>query len=426
MTDTQAAVRPSQRGDRAGVHDDTHAPSSRRPDLDWLRVLAVLLLVPVHCANIFNHDPVIVAYVKDTSQLDFLIQLKDLFFSRWRLETLFLIAGGVSWYALAKRSSGQYVAERAKRLLLPFIFSAVVIFPLMVNAASLGQPGAPTLEQMYTRFFLEPPTDLTGMDGHFTPSHLWFILFLFLFSLLGVPLFQLLRRPMAQRAVAWTLNWPITIYLFVVPLTLIRQANLLGLDDKDPLYFFLIFAFGYTTISQPRFQAAVDRYLPLSVAIALAATVISILYFPRHPAPGTTDELAVLWLFRISQWAWVLAALGAGHRWLNRDGPVLRYASQAVYPFYILHLPMATLIAYFIVQTSLSPGLKYSIIVLAAIGLSLALYEGAVKRVNVLRVCFGLKATKPMAVTRSRARSRAGAQRRIPAADRAPDPSKRS
>lgn len=324
------------------------------------------------------------------AELDLLIQLKDLFFSRWRLETLFLIAGGVSWYALAKRSSGQYVLERGKRLLVPFIFSLVVIFPVMVNARWLGRPGAPTLEEMYTRFFLDDPTDLTGMDGHFTPSHLWFVFYLLLFSLVGVPLFRLLRRPSAQRAVDWVLQRPLSIYLFVVPLTLIRQADLFGLDDKDPLYFFLIFAFGYATINQPRFQAAVDRYLPLSVAIAVGVTVTSVLFFPRHPAPGTTDELAVLWLFRISQWTWVLAALGAGHRWLNRDGPVLRYANQAVYPFYILHLPLATLIAYFIVRTSIPPGIKYTIIVLAAVALSLALYEGVVKRVNVLRVCFGL------------------------------------
>jgi peptidoglycan/LPS O-acetylase OafA/YrhL len=401
MTSSHVAVRGSTDGDRVGARQ---ARTTRRPDLDWLRVLAVLLLVPVHGANIFNQDPVIVAYVKDTTQLDLLIQAKDLFFSRWRLETLFLIAGGVSWYALAKRSGGQYVVERGKRLLLPFLFSLVVIFPVMVNAAGLGRPGAPTVEAMYQRFFLDEPTDLTGMDGHFTPSHLWFVLFLFLFSLLGVPLLLLLRRGSAQRAVDWALRWPITIYLFVVPLTLVRQADLLGLDDKDPLYFFLIFTFGYVTISQPRFQAAVDRYLPVSVALALTVTVVSVLYFPRHPAPGTTDELAVLWLFRTSQWAWVLAALGAGHRWLYRDGPVLRYASQAVYPFYILHLPLATLIAYFVVRTSLPPGLKYTIIVVAAIALSLALYELAVRRVNVLRVCFGLRAQQPE-------RARAGAER---------------
>jgi glucans biosynthesis protein C len=119
MTNTQLTERSTSRGDQATPHADTPAHSNRRPDLDWLRVLAVLLLVPVHGANIFNQDPVIVAYVKDTSQLDPLIQMKDLFFSRWRLETLFLIAGGVSWYALAKRSGGQYLLERGKRLLVP-------------------------------------------------------------------------------------------------------------------------------------------------------------------------------------------------------------------------------------------------------------------------------------------------------------------
>ena len=384
----------------AETHEEVRpkaASSNRRPDLDWVRVLAVLLLVPVHCANIFNPDPVIVAYVKDTGQLDVLVQAKDLFFSRWRLETLFLVAGAVSWFALARRSNRQYVAERAKRLMLPFFVSLILIFPLMVNARWLGTPEVLPPGAMYEQFFLQPPTDLTGMDGRFTPSHLWFVMFLFLFSLVGVPLLRLLRRPAAQRAVDSLLAWPLVIYLFVVPLTLGRQANFFGLDDKDPLYYFLIFAFGYAVSSQARFWSTVDRYLPLSVAIAVTVTVISVLVFPRHPAPGTTDELAVLWLFRISQWTWVLAALGAGHRWLNRDSAILRYASQAVYPFYILHLPMATLIAYFVVQTSLTPALKYTIIVVMAVGLTLAVYELAVRRVNVLRLCFGLKRIKPAA-----------------------------
>jgi len=281
--------------------------------------------------------------------------------------------------------------------MLPFLISLVVIFPVLVNASWLGSPQAPPLDAMYARFFREPPTDLTGMDGHFTPSHLWFVLFLFLFSLLGVSLLRLLRRPAAQRAVNWLLAWPFAIYLFVVPLTLGRQADFFGLADKDPLYFFLIFAFGYAISSQARFWSTVDRYLTLSVTLAVTATVISVLFLPRHPAPGTTDELAVLWLFRISQWTWVLAALGAGHRWLNRDSAILRYASEAVYPFYILHLPMATLIAYFIVQTSLDPALKYTIIVVLAVSMTLALYELVVRRVNVLRLCFGLKPVKPIA-----------------------------
>ena len=380
---------------------DRSALRTRRPDLDWVRVLAVALLVPVHVANIFNQDPVIVAYVKDTAQLSILIQMKDLFFSRWRLETLFVVAGAVSWYALQRRSGGQYVVERGKRLMLPFLVSLVVIFPVMVNARWLGGTGSPSMAEMYGRFFAEEPTDLTGMDGHFTPSHLWFVLFLFLFSLFGVPLLKLLRRPGAQHLVEVMLAWPVTIYLFVVPLTLVRQADLFGLADKDPLYFFLIFTFGYATVAQPRFQAAVDRYLLLSVGIAVTATVSSALFLPPHPVPATIEDLAVLWLFRISQWTWVLAALGAAHRWLNRDSRTLRYASRAVYPFYILHLPLATLVAYFVVQAPLHPAAKYAIIVLATTGLAMALYEVAIRRVNVLRVCFGMPPAQPRAVQRT-------------------------
>ncbi len=367
---------------------------SRRPDLDWVRVLCVLLLVPVHSANIFNPDPVIVAYVKDSAQIDFLVQLKDLFFSRWRLETLFLIAGAVSWHALARRSSWQYLSERFTRLMIPFLLSLLVLLPLMVNVRWIGDPNAPSIPDMYARFFTQKATDLTGMDGHFTPSHLWFVLYLFLFSLVGLPLFQLLRRPPCQRVLAWLTSWSGTIYLFVVPLTLGRAANLFGLGDKDPLYYFLIFVFGYAVISQPRFQETTDRYLPLSVALAVAATLTPLVLFPGHPVPGTTAELSSLWLFRLSQWTWVLAALGAGHRWLNNNSPLLRYASEAIYPVYILHLPVATLVAYYVIQLDVSPAAKYTLIVLAAIGLTFAIYELAVKRVNVLRFCFGMKRLK--------------------------------
>lgn len=54
----------------------------RRSDLDWLRVIAVLLLVPFHAALIFLPDPALVAYVKDSQPSAALAPLVD-FLSRW-------------------------------------------------------------------------------------------------------------------------------------------------------------------------------------------------------------------------------------------------------------------------------------------------------------------------------------------------------
>ncbi len=70
----------------------------RRPDLDWLRVLGVLLLVPFHSALVFNLDPGSIVYVKDTVQSDFLVQMQA-FISRWHMPLLFAIAGAATWFA---------------------------------------------------------------------------------------------------------------------------------------------------------------------------------------------------------------------------------------------------------------------------------------------------------------------------------------
>jgi glucan biosynthesis protein C len=372
------------------------AGAVRRWDLDWLRVLAVLLLVPFHSALVFMPDPGLVAYVKDPAQSALaqgaLVQMKS-FMDRWLLELLFFIAGAACWFALGRRSGGRFLAERAKRLLAPLLFGLVVLVPLMVSVRWLGKADAPSLGQIYARFFAQPRTDLTGMDGHFTPAHLWFILYLFLFSLLGLPILLLLRTRPSQRALSWLSAISGVVYLVFIPLALARMADLLGMGDKDPLYYFLLFLAGYLLTSQPRFQAFIDRALWLSLALALAATLLTE-FGPLAASSEPTARLARNLLYKFGQWTWVLAILGAGHRWLDYDSPLLRYASEAAYPFYVLHLPVDTLVAYAVVRLKAGVGLKYALLVLATTLLTLALYE-LIKRVGLLRFCFGLKSSAP-------------------------------
>jgi len=106
-------------------------------------------------------------------------------------------------------------------------------------------------------------------------------------------------------------------------------------------------------------------------------------------------------LFRLSQWTWVLTILGAGHRWLNREGSTLRYLAEAAYPFYIIHLPVMKLVTYFAIQPDTVVAVKYLLIVAATTLVSLGLYDVIVKRVGVLRFLFGMKAaprvTRPIA-----------------------------
>jgi glucans biosynthesis protein C len=369
-----------------------NAVLQRRIDLDWLRVIAVLLLVPFHAALIFLPDPALVAYVKDNRPSAILTPLVD-FLSRWQLEVLFFVAGAASWYALGKRSVGRYLLERLQRLLVPFIFGLLVLVPLMVNMRFLGQPEAASLGQIYVRFFARG-SDLTGMTGGFTPAHLWFLLYLFTFCVAGLPLFLLLRLPSVQRGLARLAGLPGVIgllYLGCVPLALARQVDLVGLGDKDPLYYFLIVLAGYLFTSQPRFQEAIDRAIWVSLSLALVATLA-----PQVPAvvallAAPTAGFASLLLFKLSQWAWLLAILGGAHRWLSSDSPVLRYAGEAAMPFYILHLPLVTLVGLGVVGLSAGVLMKYALVVVLATLATLAVYDLAIKRVGVLRFCFGMR-----------------------------------
>lgn len=143
--------------------------------------------------------------------------------------------------------------------------------------------------------------------------------------------------------------------------------------------------------SRPRFQAAIDRTLWLSFALALATTVLPRLLPLGEMVSDPTAQFVGSLVYKLSQWTWVLVMLGAGHRWLNRDSRSLRYAREAAYPFYILHLPVDTLVAFYVIQLNISVAAKYSLIVLATTLISLVIYDLIVKRVDLLRFCFGLK-----------------------------------
>jgi hypothetical protein len=85
------------------------AKPGRRYDIDWLRVLAVLLLFPFHTARIF--DTWLPFYVKNAAASDALTYF-IFYLNPWHMPLLFLLAGASTWFALGFRSAGQYTKER--------------------------------------------------------------------------------------------------------------------------------------------------------------------------------------------------------------------------------------------------------------------------------------------------------------------------
>ena len=118
----------------------TELSGRRRADIAWLRILAVLLLFPFHTARVFDIWEEF--YVKN-DQLSTALTYFIAFMEPWHMPLLFLLAGAASWFALGRRSGGRYAGERAKRLLVPFIFGLLVLIPPQSYLGLLSHRAAP-------------------------------------------------------------------------------------------------------------------------------------------------------------------------------------------------------------------------------------------------------------------------------------------
>lgn len=380
-----------QGGDQT-VSGTAAAQKERRYDIDWLRILAVLTLFVFHAARIFDIYGPFYAKNKEVSAALTHIIIDTIF--PWFMPLFFLLAGTSTWYALGFRSGGAYARERFKRLLIPFIFGMLLLIPLQSYYGLLNHSSyAESFLEYYPDFFRVIPQDLDGYYlGGFTMGHLWFIFYLFVFSLLVLPLFLYLRSEggtvVINRVAAIITRRGMILLLAVPPMIMSWLINFY----PNPLYFITFFIYGYLLASDERFWEAVDRHM--AVALVL---VVSYHLFVQVMKYVLTSEIPD-WLIAIHKilygfapWLLLIAILGYGKRYLNFNNGFLRYAAEASYPYYILHQTVIVVIGFYVVQWDIHLLYKYIVIVIASLVATAFLYDLMVKRINVMRFLFGMK-----------------------------------
>ncbi|MEM8572136.1 MAG: acyltransferase family protein [Pseudomonadota bacterium] len=97
---------------------------SRRNDVDTLRAVVVLLLVPFHTARLFDAE---VWHIKHVSEpiwaADFLVR----FLNVAQMPLLFLLAGMSAAWALERRGGPAFLRERFARLIVPLLIGMVIL-----------------------------------------------------------------------------------------------------------------------------------------------------------------------------------------------------------------------------------------------------------------------------------------------------------
>jgi glucan biosynthesis protein C len=375
---------------------------NRRHELDWLRVIAVLLLIYFHSARIFDFGDF---YVKNgvlSKGLEAFVAFVDI----WFMPLFFFIAGAASFYALKKRSGKQYAGERAKRLLVPFVFGTLVIAAPQVYIVLLQQPGYNQNYLQYYGYIFSKPylTEVTaGSVGPakiiaytLEPAHLWFIIYLFIFSMVCLPLFLRLRGEKGKKCkdrLASFLRRRGAIFLFAIPIFL---YDVLPIDDDTFYRLFHIYPFflGFLFYCDDRFGRVIDEYLKpaLILAVSFSAAFITIFWTVGF------DSQQVLWggtlldvLYSFSTWFWLLALVGLGRKYLRFRNGFLDYANRGSYPFYILHQTVIVLLGYVVYSWSWGIAPKYILLTTASLAVTVLVYDLAVRRTPPTRFLFGMK-----------------------------------
>lgn len=367
----------------------------RRHDLDWLRVIVFALLILYHVGMFFVPWGF---HIKNNVIYEG-IKWPMLFVNQWRLPILFVISGMGTYYALSKRSGGQFAMERIKRLFLPLLVGILFIVPPQVYFERLDKG---QFEGAYFDFW--PARAFIGIypEGNFSWHHLWFLPYLLVFSLLLIPSFLYLRNnPQTSliKRVSRLAARPMGLFWLIVPLYLwesllepfFPSTHALWGDWFNVVNYLTLFFYGFLLISVGDIfwrTLAANRRKYLYLGIAGFSLMIGLRMFWEDSTLVHFIEA----LFKVvNLWAWIMVLFGYASAYLNQSSRTLTYANEAVYPFYILHQTITIAIGFYLMDLDWGFWPKFLIMVVGTFGISWLIYEAVIRRCTWIRPLFGLK-----------------------------------
>ncbi len=348
----------------------------RKHYLDNLRIFVIFLLFPVHTFMIWNDfGSQFYVWVEESRLLSTLIIIVN----AWFMPLLFAIAGMTAGYSLNKRGTKGFIKERVEKLLVPFLFGTAVLVPIQTLFARkffFGYEGG-YFDNL--KYFFTHITDFSGYDGGFTPGQLWFILFLFIVSLIALIIIHFLPYERVEGKIS-KLNLPVILAMFVIVWLMYYVGNIGGYSIGKNLAFYLL---GYYVLRNDAIMQKLDKNIGwLAVIFVVADVTLVIAYFKV----GYYGDFFVNFV----AWTGTLFMLTFGKKFLNKDSGFTRYFNAASFPIYILHQSILLAIAYYAVKAVDNLFIQAAIIMLGSFALSVVCYE-IIKHIPILRNMFGIR-----------------------------------
>jgi len=336
-----------------------------------------------------------------------------LFILGWVMPLFFVVSGISAYFSLARRSASQFTKERVQRLILPFVVGLLIILPVdaYYHAISVGDFAGGLVQFIsgpyFTKFFPFSlnlsPTFFAGPDQGI---YLWYLFWLFIFSIITVQFFKWLANEENRNRLSKlysVCNRRGGILLLAIPIVLVNIAAVppyfilpnffSGYGGwKIPTYF-VFFVTAYVMACNPQFEESVEKSRMLALLLGILTSFLAIgalLIAEADPSGVASHYLTVSTWQALNGWCWVVAILGFGRKHLSFNHKFLETSNELVLPFYVLHQSVIVAVAFYVVGLNLIGIEKFLLILLASFPIILALLY-PISKINVLRFLFGMR-----------------------------------
>lgn len=342
----------------------------RKHYLDNIRWTVVILVLIFHVFYIFNGVgvPGGIPDAKNIPAFDTAAAVAN----PWSMVLLFIVAGISARYSLQKRTSKQFIKERAVKLLIPSTLGLFVVHWITgyLNLKISGGLAHIPKPLVY------PFSVLTGIGP------LWFIQVLFLFSCILV-----LLRKADKNDKIWALcgkaNLPVILLLFLLIFGSAQVLNMPVLTMCRFGIYFTSFLIGYYLFSHENVQETLEKVcLPMLCLAIFGAVLYAFRYGGGNYASSDCLESMTTNLYL---WIAVLAIMGCYKKYFNNETAFTRYMTKSSFGIYVLHYPVLLIICYILHFHFDFPALcNYIIALVVELIMTFIVYE-IVKRIPLIR-----------------------------------------
>jgi hypothetical protein len=350
-----------------------------------LRVVGLVAVFCIHVAEVFN--PWDVWHIQNDERSKWAGEVV-LFLAPWVMPMFMLVAGASAAHSLARRSNRQFINERVRRVLVPFILALLILVPPQVYLERLAKG------QFQGSFFAFYPHFFDGIypSGNFSWHHLWFLAFLFAFAVITLPLFRWLQGGAGAgflSRIASGIQSPGAVFLLGLPWMAWRLMLWGALPESHTVvggfsnHALLLpaYVYGFVLVVEPRIERAIVGQWRVAIAPALTLSAAFFVFvwpedvLVRLPVPFSPAYVALWMLYTFGTWCWLIVALGMASAFRSARTGFLVHARRLVYPFYLLHHLVIVAAAYVVVSWTAALHVKVVAVGASALVITVALCE---------------------------------------------------